>query len=389
LSISEDEGERTRAAACAGPPSADGGILDADDALFDDEPGDTDADLGDAARSASPATKWGMAGLLLAYAGLGSYCLVSALGHGLGPDHPQGVTRSVTTALGKSPAIPAAKSPAVKAETGAPQGGAAVAAVTGSAAPSNAIITGKAYAAKAFARVHGATTTTTTPKVEALSAVSATAIGPAGGNGDHPQIAPLVLDGNSATAWVTHWYASARFGNLKDGTGLVLDMGRAVTIRRVQLALGGTPGLWGADIQIRVGNSPGQWSFAPAAVATDVGGWVAPELRTPATGRYVQIWFTKLPRDSWGTYQEHVYGVTVHGSAPAASATPSASTPAHTSRHTGHAGIGHPGSGPHSPGATYPGHGAHPGGHGPGGHGGAGHGHDGHGGGPGYGERGR
>lgn len=394
MSITEDEGERTRAATNAGPPSVDGGILDADDALCDDEPddtaagwGDPAAGLGDSGRSASPTTKWGMAGLLLAYAGLGSYCLVSALGHGMGPDHPQGVTRSVTTALGKSSAIPAARGPAGKPETGASQGGAVVAAVTGSAAPSNAIITGKAYAAKAFARVHAATVA---PKVEALSAVSATAIGPAGGNGDHPQIAPLVLDGNSATAWVTHWYASAHFGNLKDGTGLVLDMGRAVTIRRVQLALGGAPGLWGADIQIRVGQSPGQWNFAPAAVATDVGGWVAPELRTPVTGRYVQIWFTKLPRDSWGTYQEHVYGVTVHGSAPAASGTPSASTPARTTRHTGHAGIGHPGGGPHSPGAAHPGHGPRPGGgHGPGGHGGAGHGHDGHGGGPGHGGRGR
>jgi hypothetical protein len=431
LSISEDEGERTRAATYAGPPSADGGILDADDALFDDESDDTaeglgdtadglgdtadglgdtadglddtaeglddTADgLGDTARSASSATKWGMAGLLLAYAGLGSYCLVSAVGHGMGPDHPQGVTRSVTTALGTSPAIPAARAPAVKAETGAPQGGAAVAAVTQSAATSNAIITGKAYAAKAFARVHAAPTT---PKVEALSAVSATAIGPAGGNGDHPQIAPMVLDGNAATAWVTHWYASAHFGNLKDGTGLVLDMGRAVTIRRVQLALGGSPGLWGADIQIRVGNSPGQWNFTPAAMATDVGGWVAPELRTPVTGRYVQIWFTKLPRDSWGTYQEHVYGVTVHGSAPAgsgstaASATPSASTPARATRHPGHAGIGYPGGGhsgggPHPPGAAHAGHGARAGGgRGPGGHGGAGHGHDGRGGGPGHGDR--
>ncbi len=418
MSISEDEGERTRAATYAGPPSADGSILDADGAVLDDEFDDTDggfegtgagledagledagledagledtaAGLEDADRSASSATKWGMAGLLLAYAGLGGYCLVSALGQGTGPDRPQGVTRSVTTALGKSPAIPAAKAPAVKAEAGAPRGGAAVAAVAGSAASSNAIITGKAYAAKAFARVHAATTT---PKVEALSAVSATAFGPRGGNGDHPQIAPLVLDGNSATAWVTHWYASARFGNLKDGTGLVLDMGRAVTIRRVQLSLGGSPGFWGADIQIRVGNSSGEWNFAPAAVATDVGGWVAPELRTPVTGRYVQIWFTKLPRDSWGTYQEHVYGVTVHGFAPAASAEPSTSSPVRTTRHTGHAGIGqpgggHPGGGPHSPGAAYPGHGAHPGGgHGPGGHGGAGHGHDG---GPGHGGRGR
>ena len=286
----------------------------------------------DRPRAASPAAKWGMAGLLLAYAGFGSYSLASALGQGTGPGHPEGVTRSVTTALGKS------------------------------AADSPATVTGKAYAAKAFARVQAAAAAA--PKVEALSAVGATAIGPAGARGDHPQIAPLVLDGNSATAWVTHWYASAYFGNLKLGTGLVLDMGRMVMIRQVQLALGGSPGLWGADIQIRVGDSPGKWNIAPAAVCTDVGGWVAPELHTPVTGRYVQIWFTKLPRDSWGTYQEHVYGVTVHGSVPA-----------HTASHSGRAGGGaHPAGGSHSwpggyRGAGAPLRGGHGGGYPHGGHG--------------------
>lgn len=277
-----------------------------DDTVLDDEDfDDPAADPGDDTRAASSAAKWGMAGLLVAYAGLGSYCVVSALGQGTGPDHAQGVTRSVSTVLGQ-----AATGSTAKAQPATRRGSAATAGSTGPSAMSAAIVAGKAYAAKAYVRGQAAAVA---PKVEALTAVSATAIGPAGASGDHPRIAPLILDGNSATAWVTHWYASAHFGNLKEGTGLVLDMGRMVTIRRVQLALGGSPGLWGANIQIRVGDSPGQWNFAPAAAVTDAGGWVAPELRTPVTGRYVQIWFTKLPRDSWGTYQEHVYGVTVHG----------------------------------------------------------------------------
>jgi len=280
-----------------------------------------------------------------------------ALGHGTGLDHAQGgVTRSVSTAPGK-----AATSSTAKAQPATRRGSAATAVTAGSAEPaatSTAVVTGKAYAAKAFARAQAAAAAS---KVAALTAISATAIGPAAASGDHPQIAPLILDGNSASAWVTHWYASAYFGNLKQGTGLVLDMGRMVTIRRVQLALGGSPGLGGADIQLRVGDSPGQWNLAPAAVVTDVGGWVAPELRTPVTGRYVQIWFTKLPRDSWGTYQEHVYGVTVHGSVPAAPAT------AHTTSRIAHAGGGHPAGG------TRPGDGHLGGGH-PGGNGGAGHG---------------
>jgi hypothetical protein len=368
LSISEDEDKATD----AGQPPADGSVIDAvgaalndgvlDDAVLDDEDLDYPAvGPGDGIRPASPATKWGMAGLLLAYAGLGSYCVATALGNGPGPEHPQGVTRGVSTALGQATAGPTAGA-VDPAQAGTRRGSAATAATAESAATSAAIVTGKALAARAFARVQAVAA----PKVEALTAVSATAIGPAGAGGDHPQRAPLVLDGNSATAWVTHWYESAYFGNLKAGTGLVLDMGRMVTIRQVQLALGGSPGFWGADVQIRVGDSPGQWNFAPAAVVTDVGGWVAPELRTPVTGRYVQIWFTKLPRDSWGTYQEHVYGVTVHGSVPPLSA--GAPGTVHTASHTAHPGGRHPGGG-HYGGHWDHGHGGHGGGHGPGGHG--------------------
>jgi hypothetical protein len=365
LSISEDEDEAT----CLAQPAVDGtasdGAVDggacaddaADGAAGDGDPGDWPGEPGEDVRAASAATKWGMAGLLLAYAGLGSYCVVSALGQATGPDHPDGVTRSVARAPG----------------TAAQSQAAASAASGESAASSRAIVSGKAYAARVFARAQAAAA----PKVEMLTAVSATAIGPAGTSGDHPQIAHLVLDRNSATAWVTHWYASAHFGNLKQGTGLVLDMGRMVTVRQVQLALGGSPGFWGADVQIRVGDSPESWNFAPAAVSTDVGGWVSPELPSPVTGRYVQIWFTKLPRDSWGTYQEHVYGVTVHGSVSDASATAASGSPA-SAHGAHHSGAPFGGTRHHGGGASAAGGGHHYGGHQGGGwHHGGGHQHGG------------
>jgi hypothetical protein len=243
------------------------------------------------------------------------------------------------------------------------------AAGTREAAAPGAIVAVKAHAAKASARAGAAGPL---PRAEVLAAVSATAIGPAGTSGDHPQRASLVIDGNSATSWITHWYETARFGNLKEGTGLVLDMGKTVTIRQVQLALGGSPGLWGADVQIRVGDSPSAWNPAPAAQYTDVGGWVGSELRTPATGRYLQIWFTKLPRDSWGTYQEHVYGVTVHG-------TPAPAPAAHLASHPGSAGGQRPGHGGPRAGDHHAAGGGHSWGGGHGGGPGGGHGHHGHG----------
>jgi len=242
-----------------------------------------------------------MAGLLLAYAGLGTYAVASALG--AGPSHPEGVTRSTATALAGS------------AANGA--GGA-----SSSGTDAGAVAASKSYAARAYAEVaaNPAVAESGAPPVEVLTALSATAIGPLGASdGDHPQLAQYVLNPQSRTPWITQWYASAHFGRLKEGTGLLLDMGRVVTIRQVQLALAGGPGLRGADVEIRIGDTPDLAQTKPVAVADDVGGWVMPRLSSPATGRYVQIWFTKLPLDSTGTYQEHVYGVTVQGTVPAPS----------------------------------------------------------------------
>ncbi len=55
------------------------------------------------------------------------------------------------------------------------------------------------------------------------------------------------------TAWHTSWYTTPRFGNLYPGTGLIVDMGRPVTVTAVRVTLGPAAG---AHFQIRVGNQP-------------------------------------------------------------------------------------------------------------------------------------
>ena len=67
---------------------------------------------------------------------------------------------------------------------------------------------------------------------QSLAPVQATAFGPNGG--DNPQLAHLVLGGGHSAGWHTDWYNSARFGNLYPGTGLLLKMGRTVTITGAQ-----------------------------------------------------------------------------------------------------------------------------------------------------------
>ena len=143
--------------------------------------------------------------------------------------------------------------------------------------------------------------------VTQLTPVSAAAFGPQGTpDGDYPQGASLALSGDPATPWHTDWYATARFGNLQAGTGLLLDLGRMVTATRVTIHLGSTPG---ADLQVRAGTTPNGLSVV--AKASDAGGVVRLPLASHPHLRYVLIWFTLLPPDSAGTYQADISGVTV------------------------------------------------------------------------------
>jgi cytoskeletal protein RodZ len=142
-----------------------------------------------------------------------------------------------------------------------------------------------------------------------LTPVRSVAFGPGGiGTGDDPQNAALAIDGSRSTAWQSDWYTTAHFGNLQSGTGLLLDMGRRVTITDAEITLGGFPG---ADVQLRAGNVPVLADLHEVASTAGPGGPV--RMRFTARVKYVLIWFTQLPPDATGTYQASVYDVHLHG----------------------------------------------------------------------------
>ena len=147
--------------------------------------------------------------------------------------------------------------------------------------------------------------------VQALTPASVTAFGPAGtADGDDPQRASFAIAGNPTTAWYSDWYTTSDFGHLQAGTGLLLDMGRTVTISSVRLTLGGRPG---ADLQLRAGTRPVLADLHTVATSAGRGGTVELSLTSPVHARYLLIWFTELPPDPAGTYQVSVYRITVRG----------------------------------------------------------------------------
>lgn len=147
--------------------------------------------------------------------------------------------------------------------------------------------------------------------VQTLTPVSAVAFGAGGaGQGDNPQLAHFAIGGSPGTAWHTDWYTSATFGNLYPGTGLLLDLGRPVTVTGAEITLGGAPG---ASLQLRVGTSPA--ALHTAAQAANAHGVVRLSLRVPTRSRYVLVWFTRLPPDPSGTFQARVYDAKVQARA--------------------------------------------------------------------------
>jgi transcriptional regulator with XRE-family HTH domain len=144
--------------------------------------------------------------------------------------------------------------------------------------------------------------------VQQLVPVRAQAFGP--GGGDNPQLASQVIRVHHAAGWRTDWYASPRFGNLYGGTGLLLDMGHPVTLTSVQISLGPARG---ASLQVRVGAIPALAAMPPVAHAVNTSGVVHLHMTRPAHGRYVLIWFTKLPQDASGTFRANVYHVSLKG----------------------------------------------------------------------------
>jgi hypothetical protein len=132
-------------------------------------------------------------------------------------------------------------------------------------------------------------------------------------NDDEAQYA---IDGNPATAWSTQYYfGSPLFAGLKKGTGLILDMGGQVRLSSVTITFGDAPG---ADVAIEVGNddtlaAATLSTFTTVATADDIGGTFTFTTVSPARGRYVLIWFTKLPPFGPGRYAAQIYTIVIRG----------------------------------------------------------------------------
>jgi cytoskeletal protein RodZ len=143
---------------------------------------------------------------------------------------------------------------------------------------------------------------------QTLKPVSATAYGSSGAEAGNPQIAAKAIDASSSTAWQSKAYNSPDFDGLQTGTGVLLDLGRPVTVTSAEIAIG-APGAW---VELRGGTSDSPADLSVIGGTKDAGPTttIRPQ-QTPI--RYLLIWFTTLPQTTAGNYQATIQNVTLQG----------------------------------------------------------------------------
>jgi hypothetical protein len=120
---------------------------------------------------------------------------------------------------------------------------------------------------------------------------------PQGDDGtENDDTAPRAIDGDPGTAWESSTYSNAQFGNLKDGVGLVVDLGRPSTLSGVTLTVNGS----GGQVEVRSAPGPGLNGSQVLATKDINGGPIEVTLDEPVQTQHVVLWFTRLPETGSG-----------------------------------------------------------------------------------------
>ncbi|WOX23264.1 protein kinase family protein [Streptomyces solicathayae] len=133
---------------------------------------------------------------------------------------------------------------------------------------------------------------------------------PLGDGSENASQIKSAYDGNPSTSWPTSNYRGyAKFGNLKEGVGIVLDLGRVQQVGKVEIAFHGT-----TSVQLRT--APEDASSMPVAPgdyttqASETGSRVALSPGKPVKTRYVLVWLTELPSADGG-YRGQISDITI------------------------------------------------------------------------------
>ncbi|PZG23835.1 hypothetical protein C1I98_36120 [Spongiactinospora gelatinilytica] len=168
---------------------------------------------------------------------------------------------------------------------------------------------GRSIAGPTASKAEPTVSATPTAEPTPVKASSAKDFDPKGTDGgENPEYTRNAIDGKSGTEWHTDTYNTAEFGRLKDGVGLMLDMGKSIKVSEVTVTFAKASG---AKAEIRVGDSPDLDALKTVAKQSNASGKTTFKPTAAASGQYVLIWFTRLPADQ-GRFRGTIYDVVVY-----------------------------------------------------------------------------
>ncbi|MFC5172406.1 protein kinase family protein [Streptomyces mutomycini] len=143
-----------------------------------------------------------------------------------------------------------------------------------------------------------------------VSVVRAQDYDPLGADGsEKPASIENVYDGDASSYWTTDGYYSADFGRLKEGVGVVLDLGKVQQVGNVEVSfLGGSTSV---ELRSTEGSSIPQLPDAFTKITKGTGTKVSLKPDKAVQARYLLVWLTKLPLSDDGNYRGKISDIKV------------------------------------------------------------------------------
>lgn len=143
---------------------------------------------------------------------------------------------------------------------------------------------------------------------EPLAILGVTAYDPKGDGHEHDELVGKTFDGNPDTGWYTESYSDENFGGLKDGVGLVVDLGPN---RKPQQIVLDVPEK--SSIDVYVGQDASLDGAEKVGENAEAQGQVTFDVPEKVTGQYIILWYTKVYPDAKGDIRGYLNEVTVLG----------------------------------------------------------------------------
>ena len=133
---------------------------------------------------------------------------------------------------------------------------------------------------------------------------------PFGDGSEKPADIKKAFDSDPSSYWQTDYYQGARFGNLKPGLGIILDLGKVQDIGKVTVTFMGD-----TSVELRAASSDASSrpttfdAYTKVAEGSGTGVTLKPDKTVKS--RYLLVWLTKLPLTEEGIYRGRVADIKV------------------------------------------------------------------------------